>query len=570
MAVEGSEQSKISDAPSAKLGSENLSKSAQPDQAFNDIYQSLEGLKRLPEQFMRNGDIRLLDGGNERRNTAEKSSPQPERTERHGANPELHGAKPEARRRETARTADGPTYQSEIRLGDRALQKDGAKIGISTINGRDVTTSVSRPDGSLTIYGRHDSKGNPGSIEEYKPGAHTPFRTATRGENDVWTTRQGDKQFQKQGKLTVIDGEHRFQTNKGTFIRPPDGQPRFEPAQAKNHARSGNFHRSPEGIKKYGPEPGVVETARKTADVADERPQGDGIQSRRKEDGSSIADRVALRQKGSSPERDRFLADNGILPPDGGARTKPETHPADRPTKHPLGDRIKENANGSMIGFTEVNGKEVTAGVYRPDGSVTLYGNHDENGNPRSIREYKPGAKINQPFRTSSRGENNVWTTRQAGKELQMQGHLTVENGTHKFQTADGTSFVRTPDGKVSLEVSPKPDRVQEKDGSKIEYRNVNGKDVTSAVTYPNGFKAVYSGHDTNGNPTSIKEYAKDAGQPFRTAKLNGDTWKIESSGKQPIELKGTLTVKDGEQTFDTAAARYKRTAGGSERIELK
>jgi hypothetical protein len=163
-----------------------------------------------------------------------------------------------------------------------------------------------------------------------------------------------------------------------------------------------------------------------------------------------------------------------------------------------------------------------------------------------------------------------MWTTRQGGKEFQKQGHLTVENGTHRFQTSDGATFVRTPDGKASFEVAPKADRVQEKEGSKIEYRNVNGKEVTSSITYPNGFKAVYGGHDANGNPTSIKEYAKDAGQPFRTAKLNGDTWKIESPGKQPIELKGTLTVKDGVQTFDTADAKFMRTAGGSERIEPK
>jgi len=34
--------------------------------------------------------------------------------------------------------------------------------------------------------------------------------------------------------------------------------------------------------------------------------------------------------------------------------------------------------------------------------------------------------------------------------------------------------------------------------------------------------------------------------------------------------LKGTLTVKDGVQTFDTAEAKFMRTASGSERIEAK
>lgn len=224
--------------------------------------------------------------------------------------------------------------------------------------------------------------------------------------------------------------------------------------------------------------------------------------------------------------------------------------------------------DGATISISKINGREVTTAVVRPDGSRTIYGNHDGEGNPGSIEEYNPEAQ--EPFRTATRGADEVWTTIQGGKEFKKQGHLTVDNGTHRFQTADGTTFVRTPDGKASLEVAPTPDRVEEREGSKIEFRNVNGKEVTSAITYPNGFKAVYGGHDADGNPTSIKEYARDSKQPFRSAKLAGDTWKIESPGKPPIELKGTLTVKDGVQTFDTAEAKFMRTASGSERIEAK
>lgn len=224
--------------------------------------------------------------------------------------------------------------------------------------------------------------------------------------------------------------------------------------------------------------------------------------------------------------------------------------------------------DGATISVSKINGREVTTAVVRPDGSKTVYGNHDEEGNPGSIEEYNPEAQ--EPFRTATRGADEVWTTIQGGKEFKKQGHLTVDNGTHRFQTADGTTFVRMPDGKASLEVAPTPDRVEEREGSKIEFRRVNGKEVTSAITYPNGFKAVYGGHDADGNPTSIKEYAKDSKQPFRTAKLAGDTWKIESPGRQPLELKGTLTVKDGVQTFDTVEAKFMRTASGSEKIEAK
>jgi|AGTN01.1.fsa_nt_gi hypothetical protein len=292
----------------------------------------------------------------------------------------------------------------------------------------------------------------------------------------------------------------------------------------------------------------------------------------------NIRDQVmdTLRRIGSGPGRAQFLSDNGILPPSarshaaqGDRRTQAtqQREVADNGILPPsstevsstqgteqqraegdqqreqtrrsevrLGDRTVQK-DGATIGLSKVNGKDVTTAVVRPDGSSTVYGDHDADGNPRSIQEYKRGA--HEPFRTATRGENEIWTTRQGGKEFQKQGHLTVENGTHKFQTTDGTTFVRTPDGKVNFEVSPKADRVQEREGSKIEYRTVNGKEITSAVTYPNGFKAVYGGHDANGNPTSIKEYAKGSGQPFRTAQLNGDTWKIESQGNQPIELKG-------------------------------
>lgn len=66
--------------------------------------------------------------------------------------------------------------------------------------------------------------------------------------------------------------------------------------------------------------------------------------------------------------------------------------------------------------------------------------------------------------------------------------HQAYQHGQHK-----------RPDGKASFEVAPKADRVEQKEGSKIEYRNVNDKEVTSAITYPNGFKAVYGGHDASG-----------------------------------------------------------------------
>lgn len=620
---------------------------------------------------------------------------------------------------------------SEVRLGDRTVKKEGATIGISNVNGKDVTTAVVRPDGSMTTYGNHDANGNPRSIQDYKPGAHEPFRTATRGDdNNVWSTRQGGKEYQKQGELTVVDGRHEFRTGEGLFVRAPGEKPRFEPGPKPDrveerkdgskvefrnvngkevtsavtlangtrniyggHDGDGNpttmtqylkgegkpFHTAkldgdtwtvkigneppfqrkgkmtvengeyrfqtsegtrvitPDGNKRFEEAKSDLPPARKTNQSAQENlsthngdnlnaARGNPNQQRRAENrGNGNPLLEAFNRMTSGPEHKKFLADNGILPPDYNAGRRPH-QPGDRQHRPPdarlqssghsntieepalpgqfkpkgvADERIQpestlarvngerrqinhsdkpavqqaeispkagrvEETDGAKIEYETVNGKEVTKAITYANGDQSVYGKFDAKGNPTTIAEYHKGQLL--PFRAAKLGDG-TWKVDQPGKpQIELIGTLTVKNGVHEFQTNDGT-FARTPDGKTSFEAGQKPDLIQHKEGSKIEYRKVGDQEVISAITYPNGFKAVYGEHDSDGSPTAIKEYAKDAVQPFRTAKLNGDTWRIESPGQKPIELKGKLTIEDGVQSFVTADGTYIRTAGGKERM---